>query len=145
MTNIVLVTTADGRKLLSAEPTARRRLNASRGGTAAQANGTAWRFDSSRGRKAAIKRWKRHPMTARGYRKGARFVRRSPVPRQPLRDKYALQPCRGIQYSPALRTWFITDDNGTRGITERTALRKLGHLPRANDRVVPIAIERRVK
>lgn len=84
-------------------------------------------------------------MTARGYRKGARFVRRKPVKRQPLRDLYALQPCRGIQYSPVMRAWLISDIHGTRVITERTALQKLGHLPRQNDRVVPLAIEKRVK
>lgn len=84
-------------------------------------------------------------MTARGYRKGARFVRRKPVPRQPLRERYALTPYRGIQYSPGMRAWFITDVNGTRAISERTALIKLGHLPRQDDRIVPVAITRRVK
>lgn len=141
----VLVTTANNRKLLMAEDTAARRMFAAQGGIAAQAAGTAHRFTSSKGRKAALKRWRKHPMTARGYRKGARFVRRPPVPRQPFRDKYALEPCRGIQYTPDSKQWVLSDRYGTRIITERTALQRLGHLPKATDRIVPIAVERRVK
>lgn len=143
--SVVLIVTADGRKLLCRQPTAFRRLWASKAGTASHASGRGHRFTSATAAAAARKRWARHPPTGRGYRKGARFVFRPRVARAPLRAYYARHPTLGIQYSPPAQGWFVTDDHGTRQLSERAALIKLGHLPRANDRVVPVAIQRRVK
>lgn len=142
---IVLIETADGRKLLSSKQEAQRQLQRSKGGQRAQATGRGHAWNSKTARKAALKRWRKHPMTKRGYRRGQRFKNRPPVAHGPLRERYALNPCRGVQYSPALQVWLLTDDSGTRPISERTALRRLGHLPRAIDTVLPVAVLKVVK
>lgn len=139
-TDRVQILTADNLTRIVAAPFAQRQMRSAKGGTAQQAKGVAPRFTTESSRAANAKRWARHPPTGRGYRLGARLVRRKPVPRQPLRDHYALNPHRGVQYSPALRCWFVTDDYGTRPIGERSALIRLGHLPRPTDTTVPETI-----
>ena len=141
----VLVSTASGRKLLLSYPTAVARMRQSLAGQTAQAKGLGYQWTSDTARAAARKRWKRHPMTARGYRKGQRFTRRPNVKRAPLREKYAVAPSSGIQYHPSKQQWSLSDALGTRVITERTALRRLGYLPGPTDRVLPVKIERVVR
>lgn len=116
-------------------------------GQTAQAKGRGYQWTSDTARAAARKRWKRHPMTARGYRKGQRFTRRPNVQRAPLREKYALPPSANtpIRYRPSDNCWELSDALGTRTISERTALRKLGYLPGPTDRVLPVKIERVVR
>lgn len=142
---VVQILTADGRLRIVGSSFARfQMLNANRG-IVSYATGAGARFDSTSGRKAVQKRWAKHPQTRLGIRKGARLVRRSPVSRGPLRERYSLSPCRGIQYSPALKVWTITDQHNTRPITERTALRKLGHIPYPDDKIRPIQIVKGVQ
>lgn len=107
---------------------AQRQGNA-KGGQIAQARGTGYRWDSESARQAALKAWQTRWRKVRGIRIGRRAKQRPRVLRAPLRAIYALEPKNGIQYSPALKVWVITDDQGTRCLSERTALQKLGHLP----------------
>lgn len=141
----VLVSTASGRKLLLSYPTAVARMRQSLAGQTAQAKGLGYQWTSDTARAAARKRWKRHPMTARGYRKGQRFTRRPNVKRAPLRKAYSTSPINGIQFHTSSASWTISDALGTRTISERTALRKLGYLPGPTDRVLPVKIERVVR
>jgi len=140
-TDRVQILTADNLTRIVSAPFAQRQMRAAKGGAAGYAKGTkVGAFTSESGRAAINKRWARLKPTGRGYRLGARLVRRKPVPRAPLREQYALNPHRGVQYSPAMRAWFLTDEHGTRPIGERTALIRLGHLPRATDTTVPETI-----
>ena len=73
------------------------------------------------------------PTASRAFREGVRTGRRVKyrprVKREPLRVYYAEHPTKGIQY----HRWFPWEKGhwtlDGRTITERTALRRLGHLP----------------
>ena len=117
-------------------PMAARKLahlqGASKGGTATASRPNPGRFTSESGRKAARKVWatRWRPSAFReGVRTGRRVKYRPRVNRAALRIRYSEYPVKGIQYDPEYDTWMLTDSYGIRRVTERTALRRLGHLP----------------
>lgn len=135
----VSVTLANGQKRVVSTAFALKQLGRSKGG---QLTGPEHRFTSATGSAAVRKRWAKHPVTHTGMRLGARLVRRKVIRREPLRQHYASNPTRGIRYVTGLG-WFY-DAHGTGifiGISERTALKRLGHIPTGTKRIVPIAIE----
>jgi hypothetical protein len=136
----VAVKTPDGQSRVVQASFVKQQLGRINGALKLQRTGKSGNFTSETARAAINARWAKHVMTRFGFRKGARFVRRAPVKRAPLRARYAMNPTRGVQYVPNLRVWTVTDDHGTRPITERTALIRLGHLPRRNDAIIPVEI-----
>jgi len=144
-TDVVQILTADNTTRIVGAMFAHRQAMRRKGGIARFAKGdTRGNFTSESSRAALAKRWAKKPMTRLGYRKGQRFRNRPQVKRAPLRELYALNPVRGVQYAPSLKVWTVTDEFGTRTISELTALRRLGHLPRATDAVVPETIVKKV-
>lgn len=141
----VLVLTAEGHYRIADSGFVRHQVAVSKSRVKQHALKTAPQFTSVSAKAAITKRWAKHPVTRTGMRRGARLIRRKPVARQPLRDRYTLAPVRGVQYSPALKVWVLTDEFGTRPITERTALIRLGHLPKARESFVPVEIVKKVK
>lgn len=144
-TSVSLVRTAEGLTRIVDTGFALHQMGVSKAASKGHANGNAPQFTSESGRKAVAKRWAKHPITRTGMRRGARLVRRKAIPRGPLREKYSLNPVRGVQYFPTLKVWLLTDENGTRPITERTALRRLGIIPKERETLVPVEIIREVK
>lgn len=141
----VQVELSDGTFRVVSNAYAHRILGSCRAGQIAAVKGQN-AFTSETGRKAILKRWRKHPQTRLGIRRGQRLRIAKPyVNHAAMRELYALNPTRGIQYSPALKVWTRTDDLGTRTLSERAALTALGHLSRDNDHVVPIRIVRRVQ
>lgn len=135
----VSITLASGQTRVVSTGFALQQLGRSKGG---QLTGPEHQFTSATGSAAVRKRWERHPVTRTGMRLGARLVRRKAVKREPLRQHYASNPTRGIRYVNGLG-WFY--DAAERGqfvqISERTALKRLGHIPTRTKRIMPIAIE----
>lgn len=116
------------------------KLASQKGGQTAQARGTGYRWDSASASKAAKKVWRTRWRVNK--RLGVRVCRkpknRPAVNHVALRAIYAGNPVKGIVYVSAvyrfdnlseLGHWTLTDTHGTRRISERTALTRLGHLP----------------
>lgn len=94
------------------------------------------RFDSEAARKASLARWLGSQKANRwsGVRPGRILKRTRPeVSRAHLRVLYARAPRLGIRYLPITKQWV----QGSAVIAERTALRRLGHLPHARKNWVP--------
>lgn len=149
---------------------ARKQVGRAKGGSTAHAKGTGhhWTPETARAAAASQLRWKYrcdcrngpdHLPTCASLVKGRYLGRtskpRPKVARAPLRAHYAAHPTEGIQWWPppvnewAQRTgepgyWTHTTQYGTRRIRERTALMRLGHLPKwyrkADAQGVPLAI-----
>lgn len=114
----------------------RRLLGNSKGGQVAAQRKTAHRWTPETARKAAQKLWRTRYRVNKhiGVRLGMVLAKRPPVFRAPLRARYALGPDTnpaGIWYDPFNRQWVRA---GT-VLSERQALRQLGHLPGPNKQV----------
>lgn len=106
------------------------KLASQKGGQTAQARGTGHRWDSESASKASKKVWRTRWRVNK--RLGVRVCRkpknRPTVSHVELRGFYANNPVKGIVYGTDTG-WLLTDAHGTRRISERTALTRLGHLP----------------
>ncbi len=130
----------DGETTISVTMSAREaaiRLGGQKGGRRSQELGTANRFTPETARRAAHKLWKKKQRKVWGYRIGCK-KRRPKTARGPLRTFYLTHTLEGIK---CVKTdtgyqWYIDE----RCIGERSALRRLGHLPYPNKRMVPQVI-----
>jgi hypothetical protein len=109
-----------------------------KGGNVVQATGACTtRFTSETGRKAAQRLWKTRFRKHRGLRLGVPAHRRPTVGRAALRARYADGWTAGVRYDAVTKTWMLGAYGVVRPITERTALARLGHLPRVRKTWVP--------
>lgn len=108
---------------------------ASKGGQTTAGRPNPGRFTSTSGRKAALKVWKtRWKFNRRiGTRIGRRAKPRPRIAREPLRQFYTMTTKRDIRFDAQQRLWYLAE----RPITERTALQRLGYLPKPG-RFVPL-------
>ncbi len=117
----------------------------SKGGQVTASRPNPGRFTSETGRKAATKiwatRWRYNKHIKSRTGRASKYAPR--VMRGALRTYYALHETRGIRYYfPTEYSldgfWLLTVVPGVvRRITERTALRRLGHLPRPYTGFIP--------
>jgi hypothetical protein len=116
---------------MSAEEVGRQQAR-SKGGS----RGKGHKFTSEDARKAALRLWAKRWRLVKGVRVGKPAYRRPAVRRAPLRAFYAKFPTNGVRYDPVENIWVRKVGEGwPRTISERTALRHLGHLPYyVNDR-----------
>lgn len=113
---------------------------AQRGGKTTATRPNPGRFTLDAARKASQARWQgRHRMNRLvGIRLGIRRKRIAPTAnRSLLRYLYSRAFRLGIHYIPVTRQWVQQGDNFCHIISERTALRRLGHLPYARKNWVP--------
>lgn len=105
-----------------------RQLGASRSGN----NFHGHRWNSETARKAINTYWKKRARFNKriGCRIGRPSKRRKAIAYAPLRELYAREPRENIRYIPSTRLWWLTLHNRSVTLQERTALRRLGHLPR---------------
>ena len=113
----------------------------SKGGQTAAARGMSHRWTSESAKEARQKgleaRYGRLA-TRIGVKVGGRIKYRPSVNRAALRVLYTERLVSGVGYDPFYNghpfhkphgQWLVVDTHGTRCISERTALRRLGHLP----------------
>jgi hypothetical protein len=134
-------------KLMSSREAALR-VGRSKGGYSLHAKGKAHKWTSETARKAAKKLWRTRwrAMRAGGktigspIRIGRPAMKRAAVDHQAMRVKYAFNIAAPGQpsawYDPFGHTWW---DRGQQ-ISERTALRRLGHLPYPRKDPVPLTV-----
>lgn len=104
----------------------RKLMAVSKGGRIARDNGKQHRWTSEEARKAAKKLWATRWRKVRGVRVGVPAKKRAPVRREAIRRQRCFDDgTEGPWFDPFSRTWWSQG----RRVTERTALRKLGHLP----------------
>jgi hypothetical protein len=128
---------ADGRHRTMAARRYAHLKGAQKGGQKTALGPNPGRFDSEAARAASRRRWDRHckPNAISGIRRGMPSKRTRPeVNRRLLRALYSRAPRLGIRYLPVTEQWIHVQDCGQFIISERTALRRLGHLlyPRKN-------------
>lgn len=91
------------------------------------------RWTSETARKVALRYWKQRKKRKRYPASCGRKVRRKNVKRQPLRIRYSVYPPvnqERVWCLPATREWFVVGQDGRYyPLSERAALRRLGHLP----------------
>jgi len=128
-----VVQRGNGQTMVVDSAWARKQRGRSKGGQVSQQNGNGHRFTTETGRKAALKTWKRRRKQSH---RGGRITIGTPARRRPavnhaaLRAFYSEHPTKGITWHP-IYDWTITRGGDTYPLTERTALRHLGHLPKA--------------
>jgi len=127
----------------------RRLMARSKGGRTAQAKGTAHRWTSETARKAAKKLWATRWRKVNGMRIGVPAKKRASVDRQALRERYknGRTETSAITYEGFIEgghVWAECDGVSIRPISERTALRKLGHLPSPTP-AIPLRVVTRIK
>lgn len=123
----VMVRLSNGQTRAMSSAVLAMRSGGKKGGRTAQARGTANRFTSESGRKASLHMWKRKKLSKRtGRRLGRVSKYKKAVDRAALRAAHATTGIRalGICFCSDNHQWFADG----RGVTERTALRRLGYL-----------------
>lgn len=129
---VAVVRTGSGTKLIGLRRLAQLRGN-SRGGSITATRPNPGRFTSETARKAARKvwatRWRYVPRA--GIRIGRKRKNAPQVNRASLRTLYSNNPINNVWFAPEVGLWQLDTGSQTRCITERTALQRLGHLPRA--------------
>lgn len=99
-----------------------------RGGVTAHQKGNAPVLTSESGREVATRFWKRVKRSKRtGRSMRHTLCRRRALDRKALRYLYTRVSRNGVRYDG--QAWVIEDDLGRREVSERTALKWLGHLP----------------
>jgi hypothetical protein len=111
------------------------KMGQSKGGERVQQLGKAHRWTSEEARACAKKLWAtRWKMNRRINKRLGRPASNKPmVMRAALRAHYAVWPDKGIHYQPprllGVGLWILTTKEGSRVLSERAALIRLGHLP----------------
>lgn len=133
---VAVVRTGSGTKLIGLRKLAQLQGNR-KGGEVSATRPNAGRFTSATGSRAARKVWatRWRKIARSGIRIGRRSNIRPAVDHAALRDLYSHNQIRGIWFEPAsggwVASWYGLDLWGVkRRISERTALQRLGHLPR---------------
>jgi hypothetical protein len=129
---VAIVQTRSGPKLIGLRQLAQLRGN-SKGGTVTASRPNPGRFTPESGRKAAQKvwatRWRLSPFKS-GVRLGRPRTNAPAVKRSPIQAIHSAHPVNGLWFDQKNRCWWLIEGDTHRRITERTALRRLGHLPR---------------
>ena len=135
MTTMAIYQLPSGQTRTIREAEYRKQQGRSKGGYSIQASGKAHRWTSESARQAALKGWKRKrfsPFKGReGIRMGVAVHRRPRLCYRELREQYADCPTGRIRYHRARQEWQMACPCWVilRVLSERQALRYLGHLP----------------
>src|SRR3990167_3878521 len=124
-----------GQSRLVSSRYAAQQMGRSKGGRRAQQLGAGHRWTPDTARQAALKGWatRRRPSAYReGVRIGGPARYRPRVVRVPIREQYARHQGAGVGYDREQGQWYVRDEaGGTRRLSERYALIRLGMLPPA--------------
>ena len=116
-----------------------RQRGRSKGGQTVQRTGSGHRWTSETGKAAITKHWKHVRRRKSDNRPlGLKSGRRKPLDYKALREQYSRTPRLGIAYSVSEKCWSISDNTGSRPLSETRALQILGHLPKGTR--VPVEV-----
>lgn len=106
-----------------------------RGAETLHATGKAHKWDPATARAAALKMWRQRPVNKHvNWRLGKRIRSRPTINHAAIRAVYQMVDWSAVWYGPGSRPnepghWHIKTETGSRIISERAALIRLGYLP----------------